>query len=102
MDDLETHLVADHLTPRELEILRLMADGLSNQAIAGRLFITLGTAKWYLRQIYAKLQVNSRTQAIAAARSRGLFDTKPAHVEMSVPGNNLPQQFTTFVGRTEE
>ena len=65
--------IAEPLTPRELEILRLLADDLSNREIADRLTIALSTVKWYARQIYGKLGVHSRTQALARARELGLF-----------------------------
>ncbi|MCA9906651.1 MAG: tetratricopeptide repeat protein, partial [Anaerolineae bacterium] len=59
---------ADLLNERELEILQLIADGLSNREIAARLYLALGTVKWYINQIYGKLNVTSRTQAVALAR----------------------------------
>ena len=62
------------LTEREVEILRLTADGLSNREIADRLFLAVGTVKWYLSEIYSKLNVTSRTQAIAYARALNLMD----------------------------
>lgn len=60
------------LTPRELEVLRLLAAGLSNPAIADRLVISVGTVKSYTNQIYDKLQVSNRTQAVLRAREVGL------------------------------
>jgi LuxR family maltose regulon positive regulatory protein len=56
------------LSGRELEVLRLLAAGLSNQEIAGELVISVGTAKWHAHNIFAKLGVRGRTQAIARAR----------------------------------
>lgn len=56
------------LSEREIEILTLLSAGLSNQEIARRLFITVGTTKWHLNHIYAKLGVKGRTQAIVSAR----------------------------------
>ena len=64
---------AGTLSERELEILRLISDGQSNQAIADRLVITVGTAKWHISNIYGKLGVRSRTQALARARELGLI-----------------------------
>jgi predicted ATPase/DNA-binding CsgD family transcriptional regulator len=61
------------LTAREQEILALIAEGLSNREIAERLVFSLGTVKWYVNQIYSKLGVGSRTQAVAHAREIGLL-----------------------------
>ena len=61
------------LTPREIEILQLLNQGLSNKEIAARLFISLHTVKVHLKHLYGKLDAGSRTQAIAIARSRGYF-----------------------------
>lgn len=60
------------LTPRELEILRLIAAGHSNQEIGQRLFLALDTVKGHNRRIFDKLQVQRRTEAIARARELGL------------------------------
>jgi LuxR family maltose regulon positive regulatory protein len=61
------------LSGRELEVLRLIAQGLSNSEIAARLVITLSTVKGHTANIYSKLAVNSRTQAAARARELGLI-----------------------------
>ncbi len=61
------------MSERELELLRLIAAGLSNHAIAERLFISVPTVKWHTTNIYGKLGVQSRTQAVARARSLGLL-----------------------------
>jgi LuxR family maltose regulon positive regulatory protein len=61
------------LSQRELEILRLIAQGLSNHEISERLFLALDTVKGHNRRIYDKLQVQSRTEAIARARELGLL-----------------------------
>jgi ATP/maltotriose-dependent transcriptional regulator MalT len=61
------------LTEREQEVMQLLAEGLSNQEIADRLILAVGTVKWYTRQIYGKLGVQSRTQAIAQVRHLGLL-----------------------------
>jgi LuxR family maltose regulon positive regulatory protein len=60
------------LTGRELEILRLVAEGLSNQAISQRLFLALNTVKGHNQRIFDKLQVQRRTEAVARARELGL------------------------------
>ncbi|MBI5443854.1 MAG: tetratricopeptide repeat protein [Deltaproteobacteria bacterium] len=61
------------LTQREVEILRLAALGLSNQQMANRLFLSLGTVKFHLRNINSKLGAENRTQASAKARQLGLI-----------------------------
>ncbi|MGW2558690.1 response regulator [Streptomyces sp. NPDC001514] len=61
---------AEALTKRELEVLQLVAEGLSNQQISKRLFLSQATVKSHLVHIYAKLGVDSRTAALAAARAR--------------------------------
>jgi LuxR family maltose regulon positive regulatory protein len=61
------------LTSRELEILRLIADGLTNEQIANRLYLSLYTVKAHVRNIFAKLKVATRTQAVARARELGLM-----------------------------
>lgn len=63
----------DSLTERELEVLHLVAEGLSNREIATRLYLALGTVKWYISEVYSKLGVTSRTQAVARARERQLI-----------------------------
>lgn len=61
------------LSEREIEVLQLIANGLSNREIATQLVITIGTVKKHLEHAYAKLQVHSRTAAIARARSLSLL-----------------------------
>jgi len=61
------------LSQRELEILKLIAQGLSNREISERLFLALDTVKGHNRRIYGKLQVQRRTEAIARARELGLL-----------------------------
>ena len=62
----------DRLTQAEYRILKLLDLGFSNQEIAGRLGITVGTAKWHLHHLFEKLQVKSRGKALALARDQGL------------------------------
>jgi len=61
------------LTPRELEILRLVADGVGNAEIAQRLYLGLGTVKGHIRDILEKLSASDRTQAAVTALRRGLI-----------------------------
>jgi LuxR family maltose regulon positive regulatory protein len=63
----------DPLSQRELEIVQLLAKGLSNREIGERLFLALDTVKGYNRRIFDKLQVQRRTEAIARARELGLL-----------------------------
>ncbi|HEY3341304.1 MAG TPA: LuxR C-terminal-related transcriptional regulator, partial [Anaerolineae bacterium] len=62
------------LSERELEIVRLIAAGMNTRAIAGKLIVAPGTVKAHLASIYRKLDVHSRTQALATARVLGLLD----------------------------
>jgi LuxR family maltose regulon positive regulatory protein len=64
------------LSERELDILNLIAEGLTNQEIATRLYLSLNTVKAHTRNIYGKLNVNSRTQAIARSQAFGLLSNK--------------------------
>jgi LuxR family maltose regulon positive regulatory protein len=65
--------LADPLTERELEVLHLLADGLSNKEIGDRLVIAPSTVKQHLKNIYGKLDVHSRTQAVARGRELALL-----------------------------
>jgi LuxR family maltose regulon positive regulatory protein len=65
------HLL-EPLSERELEVLRLLAIGMSNQEIADQLFLAIGTIKKYTSNIYGKLSVHNRTQAVARARELDL------------------------------
>ena len=59
---------SDPLSERELEVLRLIIAGLTNREIAEELFVSLGTIKTHINHIYQKIDVHSRTQAVARAR----------------------------------
>jgi LuxR family maltose regulon positive regulatory protein len=63
----------DPLSDRELEVLRLVAQGLSNEEISKRLFLSVNTVKGHNLRIFGKLQVKSRTEAAARARELGLL-----------------------------
>jgi len=66
-------ILIEPLTEREMEVLRLLAEGLSNKEIAGRLVITEGTVKNHVSNLIAKLNVRDRTQAILKAQEYGLI-----------------------------
>ncbi len=61
----------EHLTPREQEVLQLMAEGLPNKVIAARLKVSLHTAKFHVASILAKLGASSRTEAVTLGARRG-------------------------------
>lgn len=61
------------LSAREVDVLRLVAVGLTNQDIAEQLSLTVNTVKWYLKKIFATLGVANRTESVAAARDGGLL-----------------------------
>jgi two-component system NarL family response regulator len=61
------------LTPREVEVLKLVAKGRTNAEIAHELHITSGTAKWFVSSILSKLGVDDRTEAVTTALERGIL-----------------------------
>lgn len=61
------------ISKRELEVLKLMAEGLSNQEIASRLFVSLNTIKTHSSKVFEKLEVKRRTQAIETAKKLHLL-----------------------------
>jgi len=65
--------LVEPLTDRELEVLLLLAEGLTNPEIAQRLFISLPTVKSHTSNIYGKLGVHNRKQAVATARTLGIL-----------------------------
>jgi LuxR family maltose regulon positive regulatory protein len=70
--DLPSEMV-EPLTERELEVLQFIAKGLSNREVAQRLVISMPTVKWHSSNIYGKLSVKNRTQAVAKARALGIL-----------------------------
>ena len=70
---LSAQSLIEPLSQRELEVLRLIAQGLSNREICERLFLALDTVKGHNRRIYSKLEVRKRTEAVARARELGLL-----------------------------
>ncbi len=65
--------MVEPLSERELEVLRLIAEGLSNEEAAQRLVLSLPTIKWHASNIYGKLGVKSRTEAVARAKALGIL-----------------------------
>jgi LuxR family maltose regulon positive regulatory protein len=72
VDRLSSGLI-EPLSERELEVLQLIAEGLTNPEIAARLYLALNTVKTHTRNIYGKLGVHNRTQAVARAQALGLL-----------------------------
>jgi predicted ATPase/DNA-binding CsgD family transcriptional regulator len=104
MDETKSLSFLDALTKRELEILRLIEEGFTNREIAQQLVLSLETIKWYNKQIYSKLGVHNRTQAVAAAKAAGLLGepTETSDSPDVTPPHNLPAQVTSFIGRQRE
>jgi DNA-binding NarL/FixJ family response regulator len=74
IDRSRPRVVVSRLTPREHEVLRLLAEGSSPDEIAGSLFISPRTVATHIDHILSKLNVNSRVQAVAVAYREGLID----------------------------
>ncbi len=70
---LAEHMADEPISPRELEVLSLMAAGKRNKEIAGELSIAEDTVKMHVRNILSKLQVNDRTEAVTIALRRGII-----------------------------
>jgi non-specific serine/threonine protein kinase len=104
MNDLQTQNWIEPFNSREIEILSLISDGLSNREISQKLNLSPETVKWYNKQIFSKLGVNSRTQAVNLANKLGLLKGQiPPTSEAGMPTrSNLPAQLTSFVGRSSE
>ncbi len=68
-----TSELIEPLSKREIEVLQLIAEGLTNQEIANRLYLSLNTVKVHTRNIYGKLGVHHRTEAVAKARAWGIL-----------------------------
>jgi predicted ATPase/DNA-binding CsgD family transcriptional regulator len=99
--------VLDELTPREMEILQMIAEGLSNRDIAERLVISLETARWYSKQIYSKLGVHTRAEAVVYASRLGWqkpsVEAIPARRRtLELPKVVLPARATKLIGRQRE
>ena len=99
-----TESLSEALTERERNILAHLANERSSQEIAGLETLAPSSVKWYIHQVYAKLSVNRRADAVARAKELGLLGPKSS-INLSAPpqrNNNLPRQLTTFIGREAE
>jgi DNA-binding NarL/FixJ family response regulator len=72
--EIAEHAIDDTLTPREIDVLRLMAGGNANKAIAALLSITEETVKGHIKNIFTKLGANDRTHAVTIGLKRGVFE----------------------------
>lgn len=72
---------AQGLTPRESEVLALICQGLSNQEITARAFIGINTVKTYIRTLYRKIEVESRTQAVLWGIEHGFSPDRVRHLQ---------------------
>jgi len=99
--------LVEPLTSREQEVLALLAEGLTGPEIARQLTLALSSAKTHIQNIYGKLGVHSKRQAIARARELGLLaaaapGAAPAPPSAPARKDNLPVQVTRFFGREDE
>jgi LuxR family maltose regulon positive regulatory protein len=69
-----SNVLVDELSDREIEVINLIANGSTNQEIAQELVLSLYTVKSHARNIYSKLGVKNRTEAVARARMLGLLE----------------------------
>ena len=97
------HGVLQSLSPREREVLALVAAGLTNRAISERLVISIGTTDRHVHNILAKLGCATRTEAAAFARLPSDLKAEARHCWRpdSAPGS-VPAQLGVFIGRTAE
>ncbi|GAB4515064.1 MAG: hypothetical protein OHK0046_18020 [Anaerolineae bacterium] len=94
----DTLNIYGQLTDRETEVLTLMVEGRTNREIAEHLVIEFETVRWYTKQIYSKMGVHSRAQAILQAQQNVPSASRPE--PLLVPHHNLPNYATSFVGRS--
>ncbi|MEM7797692.1 MAG: LuxR C-terminal-related transcriptional regulator [Chloroflexota bacterium] len=93
----------DQLKTRELEILDLMGQGMTNREIGEHLHVTKETVRWYNKQIYSKLGTNQREEAVALARKLGLLNrVQTEHQSAGQSVSRLPATVGPFIGRDRE
>ena len=104
MSDSQAQEWVESFSPRELEVLRSISNGMSNREIAQELYLSIETVKWYIKQIFMKLGVKNRTQAANKAAELNLLGSEGAlsSVDKSALLGNLPAQLTQLVGREKE
>ena len=91
------------LTRRERNILAHLAHDRSSQEIAGLEMLAYSSVKWYIHQIYAKLGVSRRSEAITRANELDLLQPEPAALDAPpLENHNLPRQLSSFIGREVE
>lgn len=91
------------LTQRERDILNLLTNGLTDSEIAEALVLTVGTVKWYNRQVYNKLGTRNRTETIIRAQQLDLLRVNPrSDKPVPAPPHNLHAPITSFIGRNDE
>lgn len=100
-------VLIEALTQREMEVLSLLASGQSSRGIARGMTLAVSTVNWYLQQIYTKLGVNSRQDAVQRAQELGLLGEGSDRLQATLkpdttPRHNLPLQLTSFIGREKE
>lgn len=86
---LATHVDGDAPTPKEIEVLRAIADGLTNKQIARALSIAEGTVKTHVKSLFSKLGASSRTEAVKMANARGFL--RPWHLGPARPGEGAAE-----------
>lgn len=92
------------LTSREWDVLFLLAKHLRYQDVAGELFLAVNSVKWYAQQIYGKLGVENRRDAIKRAQELGLLGTQVPSLQAveAEQRHNLPRWLSSFIGRERE
>jgi predicted ATPase/DNA-binding CsgD family transcriptional regulator len=92
---------SEPLSERQIEILAYLAEGLTNREIASRLYLSLAGVKWNNSEIYGKLGVRNRDEAIERAIELGLLGGE-SDSPQPTGKHNLPESVTEFVGRKQE
>ena len=104
MNAVRAHPWVEPLSAREVQILRLISKGLANREISKELFLSVETIKWYNKQLYMKLGVKNRTQAVNRAVKLELLDLELDLHPKEKPffTGNLSASLTSYVGRESE